>query len=163
MAVSYPPGKSPADLHRKITAMAARTQDMTPAMKVGAEAVKRLITKPYNDFVSPGGVAWKLPLAPSTIEKRRKKSATPLTDTGDLKRSTNTASGARSIFFFATAKYAGYQQFGTKKKNGQVHIPARPFLPITRDGELVETGQAGVVFDRIFRSVGNYIVNGKVV
>ena len=156
MAVSYPPGKSPKDLSRALTAMARRTQDMTPAMKVGAEAVKRLITKPYNDFVSPGGVAWKLPLAPSTIAKRRKKSATPLTDTGDLKRSTNTASGARSIFFFATAKYAGFQQFGTRR------IPARPFLPIERNGELVQTGQAGVVFDRIFKSVGSYIINGKV-
>jgi phage gpG-like protein len=157
MAVSYPPGKSPADLQRKLSAMAARTQDMTPAMKVGAEAVKRLITMPYNTYVSPGGVKWKLPLAPSTIKKRRKGSASPLNDSGDLKRSTNTASGARSIFFFATAKYAGYQQFGTRT------IPARPFLPITRDGELVQTGQAGVVFGRIFRSVGNYIVNGKVV
>jgi phage gpG-like protein len=157
MAVSYPPGKSPADLQRKLSAMAARTQDMTPAMRVGAEAVKRLITKPYNDYVSPGGVPWKLPLAPSTIKKRRKKSASPLNDTSDLKKSTNTASGARSIFFFATAKYAGFQQFGTRT------IPARPFLPIERNGELVQTGQAGVVFGRIFRSVGNYIVNGKVV
>ena len=156
MAVSYPPGKSPKDLSRALTAMARRTQDMTPAMKVGAEAVKRLITMPYNNYVSPGGVAWKLPLAPSTIAKRRKKSATPLTDTGDLKRSTNTASGARSIFFFATAKYAGFQQFGTRR------IPARPFLPIERNGELVQTGQAGVVFDRIFKSVGSYIINGKV-
>ena len=163
MAVSYSPGKSPKDLSRALTAMARRTQDMTPAMKVGAEAVKRLITMPYNTYVSPGGVKWKLPLAPSTIKKRRKRSASPLNDSSHLKESTNTASGARSIFFFATAKYAGFQQFGTKKKNGQVHIPARPFLPITRDGQLVETGQAGVVFGRIFKSVGNYIVNGKVV
>jgi phage gpG-like protein len=155
MAVSYPPGKSPKDLQRKITAMAARTQDMTPAMKVGAEAVKRLITKPYNDYVSPGGVPWK-PLAPATIAKRSENSASPLNDTTDLKKSTNTASGARSIFFFATAKYAGFQQFGTRT------IPARPFLPITRNGELVETGQAGIVFDRIFKSVGNFIINGKV-
>ena len=162
MAVSYPPGKSPKDLSRALTAMARRTQDMTPAMKVGAEAVKRLITMPYNTHVSPGGVPWKLPLAPSTIKKRRKRSASPLNDTNALKQSTNTANGARSIFFFATAKYAGFQQFGTKKANGSVHIPARPFLPITRDGQLVDTGQAGVVFDRIFKSVGSYIINGKV-
>jgi phage gpG-like protein len=155
MAVSYPPGKSPKDLSRALTAMARRTQDMTPAMKVGAEAVKRLITMPYNNYVSPGGVPWK-PLAPATIEKRLEKSASPLNDTNALKKSTNTANGARSIFFFATAKYAGFHQFGTRT------IPARPFLPITRDGQLVDTGQAGVVFDRIFRSVGNFIINGKV-
>jgi len=155
MGVTYPPGRSPEDLARKMSAMMKRTQDMTPAMKVGAEAVKRLITMPYNNYVSPGGVPWK-PLAPATIEKRLEKSASPLNDTNALKKSTNTANGGRSIFFFATAQYAGLQQFGTRT------IPARPLLPLTRDGQLVDTGQAGVVFDRIFRSVGNFIINGKV-
>ena len=64
----------------------------------------------------------------------------------------------RRINFGTNIKYAGFQQFGTR------YIPARPFLPITRSGELTDNaGPAKLVFDRIFQSVGNYIVNGKLV
>jgi phage gpG-like protein len=80
-----------------------------------------------------------------------------------LRSSIATGSGARTITFGTNVGYAGFQQFGTKRANGSVRIPARPFLPITKSGQLTDSADpARVVFDRIFKSVGSYIVNGKV-
>lgn len=156
MTVSYPPGRSPQELARKLSAMAARSQDMTPAMKVGAEAIKRLITMTFSSQASPVGAKWK-PLSEKTIARRRKGSSTALVDTGVLRNSVATSSGPRTILFGTNVPYAGFQQFGTKR------IPARPFMPITRSGQLMDdNAPAKVVFDRIWRAVGSYIVNGKV-
>ena len=163
MAVSYPPGRSPADLHRKITAMAARTQDMTPAMKVGAAAINRLIVNTFSRQKTPESKDWK-ELDPKTVERRRKNSSTALVDTGRLRSSIATSSGARTITFGTNVGYAGVHQFGSKRRvPGRPFIVARPFLPITITGQLTDSANpARAVFDRIFRSVGNYIVNGKV-
>lgn len=155
MSVTYPPGRSPEDLARKMSAMMKRTQDMTPAMKVGAESVQRLIQKTFQTSASPVGVGWE-PLAEATVKRRRKKSNTPLVDTGKLRLSMATSFGARTINFGTNTKYAGYQQFGTR------FIPPRPFLPITRSGDLTDdAGPAKLVFDRIAAQVGSYIVNGR--
>ena len=156
MGVTYPPGRSPQDLARKMSAMVKRTQDMTPAMKVGAEAIVRLIANTFQKSASPTGIGWE-PLAEATIKRRRQNSNTPLMDTKRLSRSLLNASyGARSIKFGTNVEYAGYQQFGTR------YIPARPFLPITRSGDLTDdAGPAKLVFDRIAAQVGSYIVNGR--
>jgi phage gpG-like protein len=155
MGVTYPPGRSPQDLARKMSAMVKRTQDMTPAMKVGAQAISRLLLNTFQKSASPTGVRWK-PLAPQTIAKRKDNSSTPLIDKGPLSESMATSYGARTINFGTNIKYAGYQQFGTR------YIPARPFLPITRAGDLTDdAGPAKLVFDRIAAQVGSYIVNGR--
>lgn len=157
MGVTYPPGRSPQDLARKMSAMMKRTQDMTPAMKVGAEAIVRLIANTFQNSTSPTGVEWK-GLDPETVKKRKKNSDQPLMDTKRLSRSLlNASHGARSIRFGTNVEYAGFHQFGTRR------IPARPFMPITAQGELTMAGPAKLVFDRISRQVGNYIVNGKLV
>ena len=84
MGVTYPPGRSPQDLARKMSAMVKRTQDMTPAMKVGAESIQRLIQKTFQTSASPTGEKWD-DLDPETIKRRRKKSNIPLVDTGKLR------------------------------------------------------------------------------
>lgn len=156
MGVSYPGGQSPDKAARAWAAMMRRTTDLGPAMKVGAESVNRLLKMSFQDSRTPTGTGWQ-PLDPETIKRRRKKSSKPLIDTGVLRNSTYARSGARTIYFGTNIGYAGYQQFGTR------YIPARPFLPITAQGELTMAGPAKVVFDRILQSVGNYIVNGKLV
>lgn len=157
MGVSYPGGKSPDKAARAFAAMMRRSENLTPAMKVGAQSISRLLLNTFQKSASPTGVRWK-PLAPQTIAKRKDNSSTPLIDKGPLSESMATSYGARSINFGTNIKYAGFQQFGTR------YIPARPFLPITRSGELTnDAGPAKLVFDRIFQSVGNYIVNGKLV
>lgn len=157
MGVSYPGGKSPDKAARAFAAMMRRSENLTPAMKVGAESIQRLIQKTFQTSASPTGEKWD-DLDPETIKRRRKKSNIPLVDTGKLRLSMATSYGARTINFGTNTKYAGFHQFGTRR------IPARPFLPITRAGELTDdAGPAKLVFDRIFRSVGNYIVNGKLV
>ena len=157
MAVSYPGGKSPDKAARAWGAMMRRSENLTPAMKVGAESIQRLIQKTFQTSASPTGEKWE-PLAEATVKRRRQNSNTPLVDTGKLRLSMATSYGARTINFGTNTKYAGFQQFGTR------YIPARPFLPITRSGELTDdAGPAKLVFDRIFQSVGNYIVNGKLV
>lgn len=155
MGVTYPPGRSPEDLARKMSAMMKRTQDMTPAMKVGAEAIDRLMKKTFDLSASPTGVPWK-ELSKKTIKKRRKNSSTPLVDTGMLRKRTVARGGARTIYFASNVAYAGFQQFGTR------FITARPFMPITRSGDLTDdAGPAKLVFDRIAAQVGSYIVNGR--
>lgn len=157
MAVSYPGGKSPDKAARAFAAMMRRSENLTPAMKVGAESIQRLIQKTFQTSASPTGEKWD-DLDPETIKRRRKKSNIPLVDTGKLRLSMATSYGARTINFGTNTKYAGFQQFGTR------YIPARPFLPITRSGELTDdAGPAKLVFNRILQSVGNYIVNGKLV
>jgi len=155
MGVTYPPGRSPEDLARKMSAMMKRTQDMTPAMKVGAEAIDRLMKKSFDVSRSPTDIGWE-PLTDETIKRRRKKSSTPLVDTGMLRKRTVARAGARTIYFSSNVAYAGFQQFGTR------YIPARPFMPITRSGELTDdAGPAKLVFDRIAAQVGSFIVNGR--
>ena len=155
MGVTYPPGRSPQELARKLSAMVKRTQDMTPAMKVGAESIQRLIQKTFQTSASPTGEKWE-DLDPETIKRRRKKSNIPLVDTGKLRLSMATSYGARTINFGTNTKYAGFQQFGTR------FIPARPFLPVTRSGDLTDdAGPAKLVFDRIAAQVGSFIVNGR--
>ena len=155
MGVTYPPGRSPEDLARKMSAMMKRTQDMTPAMKVGAEAIDRLMKKSFDVSRSPTDIGWA-PLTDETIKKRRKNSSTPLVDTGMLRKRTVARAGARTIYFSSNVAYAGYQQFGTR------YIPARPFMPITRSGDLTDdAGPAKVVFDRIAAQVGSFIINGR--
>ena len=143
MGVTYPPGRSPEELARKLSAMMKRTQDMTPAMKVGAEAIDRLMKKTFDLSASPTSVPWK-ELSKKTIKKRRKNSSTPLVDTGMLRKRTVARGGARTIYFASNVAYAGFQQFGTR------YIPARPFMPITRSGDLTDdAGPAKLVFDRL--------------
>lgn len=155
MGVTYPPGRSPQDLARKMSAMVKRTQDMTPAMKVGAESIQRLIQKTFQTSTSPTGIGWE-PLAEATIKRRRQNSNTPLVDTGKLRLSMATSYGARTINFGTNTKYAGFQQFGTR------FIPPRPFLPVTRSGDLTDdAGPAKLVFDRIAAQIGSFIVNGR--
>ncbi len=156
MAVSYPGGKSPDKAARAFAAMMRRSENLTPAMKVGAEAVTRLLQLGFTNSKSPTGLDWK-ELKKATVKKRRKNSDKPLLDLENLRKSSVAVHGARSITFGSNRKYAGFHQFGTR------YIPARPFLPITAQGELTMAGPAKTVFDRIFRSVGNYIVNGKLV
>lgn len=163
MAVSYPPGKSPADLQRKLTAMAARTQNMGPQLKVGAAAINRLIVNTFSRQSSPESKGWQA-LSEETIKRRRKNSSTALVDTGRLRSSIATSSGARTITFGTNVGYAGVHQFGSKRRvPGRPFIVARPFLPITITGQLTDSADpARAVFDRIFKTVGSYIVNGKV-
>lgn len=155
MGVTYPPGRSPQDLARKMSAMMKRTQDMTPAMKVGAQAIQRLMAKTFDNSASPTGQKWDA-LSKETVKRRRKQSSTPLVDTGRLRASMATFYGARTINFGTNVGYAGFQQFGTR------YIPARPFMPITRSGDLTDdAGPAKLVFDRIAAQVGSFIVNGR--
>lgn len=156
MGVSYPGGKSPDKAARAWGAMMRRTTDLGPAMKVGAESVNRLLKTSFQESRTPTGTSWK-PLDPETVKRRRKQSSKPLIDTGVLRNSTYARGGARTIYFGTNIGYAGFQQFGTRR------IPARPFMPITAQGELTMAGPAKIVFDRISRQVGNYIVNGKLV
>ena len=157
MGVSYPGGKSPDKAARAFAAMMRRSENLTPAMKVGAEAIVRLIANTFQKSASPTGEKWE-DLDPKTVKKRKKNSDKPLLDSTRLSRSLLNASyGARSIKFGTNVEYAGFHQFGTRR------IPARPFMPITAQGELTMAGPAKLVFDRISRQVGNYIVNGKLV
>ena len=148
-----------------------RLTDLSPATKVGAEIMKKLIDDSFRLQRDPWGGAWKS-FSPNTLKARRKGrgkgSAKLLIDTGVLRNSISAVGEPQAIVFGSIyegrrnangAEVAGYgraQQFGT------AHIPARPFLPV-KDGrfEAPPGTPAGRALAKIRRVIVQYIIKGQ--
>jgi phage gpG-like protein len=67
----------------------------------------------------------------------KKKRGAPLYASGALKHSIRITGLSNYMVTVGTDRtYAGYQQFGTKRKDGTERIPARPFFPFNESGEM---------------------------
>ena len=167
-------------------ARALRIQDLTPALQVLAEELRTLIDDSFDESHTPDARKW-IPLADSTIRQRRGKSSKPLADTNRLRSSITTKTKPRTIEFGTNVKYAAAQQFGTigqqqtvrgrkrkRREQGPLlpsgrfsehkrkgAIPARPYLPITPDGEFMQGGAAGEFIRSIEESLLKYIETGE--
>lgn len=87
---------------------------------IGQALVSRVV-QGFDISTGPYG-EWR-PLSPVTINRRRKKSAKPLLDTGRLRNSITHEFDNNSARIGTNVEYAKYHQLGTKT------IPARKFLP----------------------------------
>lgn len=130
-----------SDAVDQVRAIADRLANMTPIMRIVAIDVKALVDRSFQTGAAPDGTAWA-PHSQTTIDRRRvgrgSGAARLLLDTGRLRRSITAVASRTGVVFGTNLVYAPAQQFGnpSNKMFGKAPapIPARPFLPISRDG-----------------------------
>lgn len=116
--------------------------DLTPAMRKIAGTLTNVVEE---NFEAEGRPRWK----PS--ERAASEGGVTLQKSGRLAASISTGHDATSAQIGSNVEYAAIHQFGGKAGRGRkVDIPARPFLPITADGEL-QPETTGAVLDTILR------------
>lgn len=80
-----------------------------------------------------------------------------LQDTGTLRDSIRASPGRYSVTIGSVLEYAAIHQFGGMAGRGKkVRIPARPFLPVDKDGNLSPEAERGVlaaIYDHLAESV----------
>lgn len=143
-----------AQLRAALQALAGRVRNAQPAMEDIARALRNHTEDAFDNERSPFGAAWE-ELAESTIERREKERHWPgpiLQITGQLAGSISSAAGAdwASVGVGKAVGDKGYgaiHQFGglSSMAPGPAAIPARPFLPVDRDGNLPETVRAEIL------------------
>lgn len=149
--------------------MGTRSLDLSPALAVIASDLASFVLSRFDESADPAGREWEK-LADSTVKQRRGGSSTPLVDTGILRGSITAVSDKTSITVGSNVAYAGYQQFGTAttqylEEGGtldMVHVPARPFIPITWGGELMNEGPIAVEWTRYEEILAHFIETGEI-
>lgn len=80
-----------------------------------------------------------------------------LQDTGVLRNSIRARAARDSVTIGSVLEYAAIHQFGGMAGRGKkVRIPARPFLPVDKDGNLSSEAESGVlaaIYDHLARSL----------
>lgn len=96
-------------------------------------------SRAFEKQSSPFGSKWKAHSPATTRVKlaQKKLGARILQDTGTLAMSITKKTHAKGVSVGTNLEYAAIHQFGGKAgRNHKVTIPARPFLPINKAGEL---------------------------
>jgi len=155
-------------VRKEIAGMRERAANLEPVLKGRAEALRTLVvTEAFGKSQDPWGKAWQ-PLMASTVDRRRKRSAKPLVDTGLLRGSIVSRATEDAILIGvsgAASEYAGAHLFGTDKagRGRTTKIEARPFLPILPGGEpSFHAGPAQKWYERARDRVTKWILEGKV-
>jgi phage gpG-like protein len=173
----------------ELAGMARRVKDLTPAYRVGAEIIRKLIDDSFAKARDPWGNAWpdwKKTTLPSgrivqrTLERRRqgknrrKPKGRLLVDTGLLRNSITAIADTSGILFGSVyeqrrhpetgepvAGYASVHQFGSEDGT----VPQRAFLPI-KDPDAREIHEpagsaAAKAMDKVFDVIGRFIESGS--
>lgn len=134
-------------VQRGLAKLQQRAGDMSLAMRTIAMHMESSTQGAFRKQ----GPGWKS-LAAATLRKRAKKGQQGqiLRVTGALEQSVKSGYGSNYAFVGAgsgrSAKYAAIHQFGGKAGRGRkVKIPARPFLPMTADKNLVPSERDAVM------------------
>ena len=140
---------------------------LTPALKAMAAEIDLLIDDTFDTQSGPSGQKWK-DIKDATKKRRAKRrkskstSARILMDTGVLRRSWFTrVRPPRTVVFGTNVPYAAPHQAGAPKAN----IVARRMAPVRLVGgrwQLVRSGPAGAMWNRVREQVLRYIATGKV-
>lgn len=102
--------------------------DMTPAMRKIAGTLAMVVE---DNFAAEGRPRW----TPS--QRASSESGVTLQQTGRLASSIVTDYDAASVVIGSNAEYARIHQLGGQAGRGHaVELPARPYLPVTADGDL---------------------------
>lgn len=126
------------DAIAKLEAMQRRLSNPTPLMAGVAAELLSVTEDAFAREGVVGGDKWK-PLALSTIRQREKKGQWPgkklQRSTAGLAASVQPFHSAARAGLTVSKPYAAIHQFGGMAGRGRkVEIPARPYLPIKRDG-----------------------------
>lgn len=170
----------------ELQGMIDRIGDLTPAYEIAAERIRKFIDDRFDTSTDPTGKPWP-ELSEKTIALRRKGSKKPLVDTSDLRNSIHADAHPDVVKWGTNKIYAGAHQFGlpwkTRKerppkegkkkrkrksravlKEGDPHVPARPFLPVRRVGEgfeYIDEGPAAKMWQKCREDVAKYIAKNR--
>lgn len=105
----------------KLSGVAQRATDLTPAMKRGGIVMLASVNRNFGESGRPS--RW-VPLAPGTVRQKARLgySPLPLIRTGVLRASISPSTSTNSLKIGTSVPYAKYHQLGTRS------IPARPYL-----------------------------------
>lgn len=148
------------EVQRALSGIRAKTGNLRPLLLRLGEGIAERAKARFGTSTGPDGQAWA-PNAAATLDayarhigskaSNRRKSGglnargrkalankRPLIgESGDLRRQIVAMADASSVTVSATTVYAAIHQFGGFAGRGhKVHIPARPFLPVTSSGAL---------------------------
>ena len=89
-------------------------------------------------------------------EKRLASKRPLIGETGDLRRQIVAVATDDEVTIKATTVYSAIQQFGGQAgRNKKVSIPARPYLPVMKDGTLYPSEKAAIL-----ESINEYLLEG---
>lgn len=110
-------------------------KDTEPLMAHIANTLALFTSQSFEKETSPFGEKWK-PLSSATL-KKSKGLKKKLVDKGKLVNSISTSHTTKSANIGTNVPYAAIHQFSGKAgRNHKVIIPARPFIPISKEGKI---------------------------
>lgn len=127
------------DIETKLEKIRARLKNNEPLMAGIAAELLSITEQSFDKESDSDGNKWQS-LASSTIRKREKKGQWPgkklQVSTAGLAASILPFSSNNSAGISSSKPYAAIHQFGGQAGRGKkVTIPARPYMPIIKDGE----------------------------
>ncbi|AQW87882.1 putative phage virion morphogenesis protein [Campylobacter pinnipediorum subsp. caledonicus] len=125
-------------LRKKLNKLASLGNNTTPLMHTVGNILSNSIEDSFENETSPEGKKWKA-LKPSTIKykAKHKKSNKILRRDGNLSDNWVVKAGNNSVKVSNNTKFKGFA-YGLSHQYGTKNIPARPFLPITKNNQLVK-------------------------
>ena len=122
------------ELQGKLERLSKALENKTPLLRRVANTLQNVTEESFDKQASPFGEKWK-PNAPKTLQKKRGNKI--LIQSGLLSQSFTQKVTGTSAQVGTNKEYAAIHQFGGKAgRNGKVIIPARPFMPINKNGEI---------------------------
>ncbi|WP_297578735.1 phage virion morphogenesis protein [uncultured Helicobacter sp.] len=122
------------ELQDKLERLSKALENKTPLLRRIANTMQNTIEESFDKQASPFGEKWK-PNAPKTLQKKRGNKI--LIQSGLLSQSFTQKVTGNSAQVGTNKQYAAIHQFGGKAgRNKRVTIPARPFMPINKNGEI---------------------------
>jgi len=166
------------EVRAKLKALAERSINMRAVLQTIGEGIIERTKHRFDTSTDPAGHPWhkhkdatlamlskRLSGAKSNIKKNGSLNAKGqrayankklLVDTGFLRQQIVQSATSNALTVSATAKYAAVHQFGGKAGRGKkVTIPARPFLPIYKNGTLYPKERT-----EILNAINAYLMDG---
>ncbi|WP_416829875.1 phage virion morphogenesis protein [Helicobacter ganmani] len=122
------------ELQGKLERLSKVLENKTPLLRRIANTMQNVTEESFQSQASPFGEKWK-PNSPRTIQKKQGNKI--LIKSGLLSQSFTQKITNNSAQIGTNKQYAAIHQFGGKAGRGKrVTIPARPFMPINKNGEI---------------------------
>jgi phage virion morphogenesis protein len=140
--------------------LSKKLNQKSPLLEEIGRVFVNLTSESFQKEASPAGIKWT-PNAESTLlqllkrgrkrgEKGKKKI---LHESGELVRSIEPTIVGDTVIIGTNKEYAAIHQFGGKAGRGRkVTIEARPYLPVTANGELTKEGE-----DLIYKAIEDFL------